>query len=49
MGVIVTSSAHQIGSTMGGDVAHIIVVKTAPGYAPNVGHAGTGQVITTAC
>jgi hypothetical protein len=49
MGVIVTSSAHQTGSQIGGDVAHIIVVKTAPGYAPNSGHAGTGQVVAQAC
>jgi hypothetical protein len=49
MGVIVTSSAHQNGSAIGGDVAHIIVVKTASGYAPNPGHAGTGLVVATAC
>jgi hypothetical protein len=49
MGVIVTSSAHQNGSAISGDVAHIAVVKTAPGYASNPGHAGTGQVVATAC
>jgi hypothetical protein len=50
MGVIVTSSASQAGSTISGNTVHIVVVQTNPGYAPNAGHAGTGTVVAvTAC
>ena len=38
MGVIVTSSYAKSGSTIPGNIAHIIVVKTGPGYGPNPGH-----------
>jgi hypothetical protein len=49
MGVIVSSSIGKNGSDISGDTAHIVVVKTDPGYAPNPGHAGTGTVIAQAC
>jgi hypothetical protein len=50
MGVIVTSSASQSGSTISGNTVHIVIVQTNPGYAPNAGHAGTGTVVAvTAC
>ena len=49
MGVIVTSTYAKSGSGIGGDVLHITVVKTDPGYAPNPGHAGTGKVIAQVC
>jgi hypothetical protein len=29
--------------------AHIVVVKTNPGYRPNPGHAGTGTVVAQVC
>jgi Kelch motif/Galactose oxidase, central domain len=45
MGVIVTSSASQNGSTISGNTVYIAIVKTDPGYAPNSGHAGTGTVV----
>ena len=49
MGVIVTSSTTQSGSDSSGSVAHIVVVKTDPGYAPNPGHNGTGTVVAVVC
>lgn len=49
MGVIVTSSAGMSGSQISGDTAHIVVVKTGSGYAPNPGHAGKGTVVAQAC
>jgi PKD repeat protein len=49
MGVIVTSTYGKSGSTISGDVEHIIVVKTGPGYGPNPGHGGSGTVIAQVC
>jgi hypothetical protein len=49
LGVAVSSSVTQSGSTMSGNVAHIVVVKTDPGYAANPGHAGTGTVVAQFC
>ena len=49
MGVIATSAASKHGSQISGDIAHIVVVKTDPGYAGNPGHAGTGTVVAQAC
>jgi hypothetical protein len=49
MGVIVTSATTQSGSQISGDTPHIAIVKTNPGYAPAVGHAGTGTVVTQVC
>lgn len=49
MGVIVTSSATQSGADVSGNVVHVVVVKTNPGYAPNPGHSGTGTVVAVVC
>jgi hypothetical protein len=49
MGVIVTSSDSKSGSSITGNILHIVVVKTNSGYAPNPGHAGTGKVIAQVC
>ena len=49
MGVIVTSSAGKGGPTISGNTVHIVVVRTAPGYGPNPGHAGTGAVVAVVC
>ncbi len=49
MAVIVSSSISKSGSTISGDTAHEVVVKTNTGYAPNPGHAGTGKVVATIC
>jgi hypothetical protein len=49
MGVIVTSSVSQSGSQISGNTPRIVVVQTDPGYAPAVGHAGTGKVVAQFC
>jgi Bacterial Ig-like domain (group 3) len=49
MGVVVSSSVAQSGSTISGDVPKIVVVQTYPGYGPDPGHAGTGTVVATYC
>jgi hypothetical protein len=49
MGVIVTSSASDHGSSTSGNTVHIVVIKTAPGYAPDPGHSGTGTVVAVVC
>jgi hypothetical protein len=49
MGTLVTSSVRKSSSTIFGTVVSIVVVKTAAGYAPDPGHAGTGAVVATYC
>ena len=49
MGTVVASSASKTGSTFAGTISKIVVVVTAPGYASNPGHAGTGTIIATYC
>jgi hypothetical protein len=49
MGVIVSSSITQSGSTIAGNMVHVAIVKTDPGYAPDPGHAGTGTVVALVC
>jgi hypothetical protein len=49
MGVIVSSTITKSGSTISGDIQHIVIVATNPGYAPNPGHAGTGTVVAQVC
>lgn len=49
MGVIVSSSISQSGSTISGNTVHIVIVQTNPGYDANPGHAGTGTVVATYC
>lgn len=49
MGVIVSSTVAQSGSTISGDVLKIVVVVPNPGYGANPGHAGTGTVVATFC
>ena len=49
MGVIVTSSAHQTGSAISGDILEIVIVKTNTGYEPNPGHGATGTVVGVVC
>lgn len=49
MGVAVTSSVSQSGSTIRGNIVSIIVVVPDPGYGPDPGHAGTGIVVATYC
>ena len=49
MGVAVASQLTKSGSTISGNIVHIVVVITDPGYAPNPGHPGTGTLVTTFC
>jgi len=49
MALVVTTRVTQVGSTLSGDVVAVIVVQTNTGYAPNVGHAGTGTVVGSLC
>lgn len=49
MAVVVTSSSHQAGPEISGDIVGIVVVKTDRGYAPNPGHRGMGTVVAVVC
>jgi uncharacterized repeat protein (TIGR01451 family) len=49
MAVIVSSAVTQSGSQISGDTAHIVIVKTNPGYDANPGHAGTGTFFASIC
>src|SRR5262249_30684287 len=49
MGVIVASHVTQSGSTISGDIVHIVVVRTDSGYQPDPGHPGTGTIIAQVC
>jgi uncharacterized repeat protein (TIGR01451 family) len=49
LGVVVSSSIAKNGSSISGDIVHIVVVKTNPGYSSNPGHAGTGTIVATFC
>lgn len=49
MAVVVSSAIHQSGSTIGGDVKQIVIVRTDGGYDDAPGHVGTGTVVTTVC
>lgn len=49
MGVIVSSSISQSGSTIAGDTVAIVVVRTDAGYEPNPGHPGTGRIVGRVC
>jgi hypothetical protein len=49
MRVIVTSKVGKAGSGISGNIVHIVIVKTNPGYSPNSGGIGTGTVVDTVC
>jgi hypothetical protein len=49
MAVIVTSSVGKSGSTIFGNTAQVVVVRTNPGYEPSPGHPGTGTVVAAVC
>ena len=49
MAVIVTSTVSKSGSSVGGNTASMVIVRTNGGYAPDPGHAGTGTVIGVVC
>ena len=47
--VVVASKISKKGSTITGNVAQIIIVKTDAGYGPSPGHAGSGTVLQVLC
>jgi hypothetical protein len=49
MGVAVASRVGRTGSQISGDVTRIVVIRTAPGYAPDPAHAGTGTLVALYC
>ena len=49
IGLIVTSSVSQSGSTISGNTVSVVVVKTNPGYNNDPGHAGSGTVVAVVC
>lgn len=49
MGTAVSTTVSKNGSTITGNITKIVVVLTAPGYASNPGHPGTGSIIATYC
>ena len=49
MGVLVASSVKKSGSTINGQFAQIVVVKTNPGYGPTPADDGTGTIVAKYC
>jgi len=49
MAVIVASHITKRGAVISGDIVHIILVRTNPGYGPNPGHPGTGTIVGQLC
>ncbi len=49
MAVVVSSQVTKNGSTISGNVEHIVIVRTEPGYGPSPGHTGTGTVVAQLC
>jgi hypothetical protein len=49
MAVVVPTKVTQSGSTISGNVAKVVIVKTNPGYQPNPADPGTGTVVATLC
>jgi hypothetical protein len=47
--VVVASAMEKTGSTVGGDVSRVVVVRTDAGYANDLAHVGTGTVVATVC
>jgi hypothetical protein len=49
MAIIVASNVKQSGSSISGDILHVVIVKTNPGYQGNPGHAGAGTIVSVVC
>lgn len=45
MAVIVSSMITKTGPAITGDITHVVIVHTDPGYASDPGHPGTGTII----
>jgi hypothetical protein len=44
-----TVGVEDDGAIVTGDVQHVVIVATDPGYAGNPGHDGTGTIVATLC
>ncbi|HLX18828.1 MAG TPA: hypothetical protein VKR23_01640 [Gaiellaceae bacterium] len=49
LAIIVASNVSKSGSAISGDILHVVIVKTDPGYQGNPGHAGTGTIVSVVC
>ena len=49
MAVIVASHITKQGPVISGDIVHIVLVRTSPGYGPNPGHPGMGTIVGQLC
>ena len=49
MALIVASHITKKGPVISGDIVHVVLVRTNPGYGPNPGHPGTGTIVATLC
>ena len=49
MAVIVASYITKNGPVISGNIVHIVLVRTNPGYGPNPGHVGTGTIVGQVC
>jgi len=49
MAVLVPSTITKSGSTISGNIVHIVVVKTNAGYGPAPGHPGMGMIVAQVC
>jgi len=47
--MIVATTIIEKDSKIAGNTAHVVIVRTDPGYAPNPGHAGTALVVGVLC
>ncbi len=47
--VVIASHITKHGNSITGDLVHIAIVKTNPGYKPDPGHPATGNVVATLC
>ena len=47
--VVVSTAIYASGSTISGNIKHLVVVRVSPGYGPAPGHDGFGQIIATIC
>lgn len=49
MAVIVSDNVVESGSTITGNVVHVVIVQVDPGYGPNGGHPGAGRIVAVLC
>jgi PKD repeat protein len=47
--VVVSSGIAKNGSSISGDIQHVVIVKLDAGYQPAPGHPGTGTVVAVLC